>query len=68
MLRPVVSKLSEQDTQVDYYYIDVDQSPELAGRFGVQSIPTLVLMKNGKESGRRVGAAPESEVKRFAHS
>ena len=68
MLRPVVSKLSEQDTQVDYYYIDVDQSPELAGQFGVRSIPTLVLMKNGKESGRRVGAAPEAEVKRFAHS
>lgn len=68
MLRPVVSKVSEEETAVDFYYVDVDQAPELAERFGVRSIPTLVLIKEGKETNRTVGAIPEQQVKQFAHS
>ncbi len=68
MLRPVVSKLSDADKDVEYFYVDVDRTPQLASQFGVRSIPTLVQIKNGRETARRVGYAPEAEVKRFAHS
>ncbi|WP_255822194.1 MULTISPECIES: thioredoxin family protein [Halobacillus] len=65
---PVVSSVSEQLDNVDFYYVDVDQSSDLAGQFGVQSIPTLVLIKDGEEVNRSVGFAPEEQVKDFAQS
>ncbi|MDE3838693.1 hypothetical protein C0966_04730 [Bacillus methanolicus] len=60
--------VAEQETDVDFYYVDVDQAPELASRFGILSIPTLVLIKNGKETNRSTGFIPEEAVKEFAHS
>ena len=67
-LRPVVSKISEDETEIDFYYVDVDQSMDLASQFGVRSIPTLVLIKNGEEVNRSIGFIPEEKVKEFAHS
>ncbi len=69
MLRPVVSSVSEQLDTVDFYYVDVDESAELAEQFGVQSIPTLVKIKDGgEEADRSVGFMPEEQVKAFAES
>jgi thioredoxin 1 len=68
MLRPVVSSVSEQLDTVDFYYVDVDESGDLAAKFGVQSIPTMVLIKNGEEANRSVGFVPEEQVKSFAQS
>lgn len=68
MLRPVVSDVSEQMDDVDFYYVDVDKAGELATQFGVQSIPTMVLLKDGEETNRHVGFIPEDEVKEFAQS
>lgn len=67
-LRPVVSKVAEEETDIDIYYVDVDQSPDLAGQFGIMSIPTLVLIKNGQEADRSIGFIPEGKVKEFIHS
>jgi thioredoxin 1 len=64
----VVSKVSEQEADVDFYYLDVDQSSEIAGQYNVKSIPTLVLIKNGEETNRSVGFITEDKVKDFAHS
>ncbi|MCL6516102.1 MAG: thioredoxin family protein [Alicyclobacillus sp.] len=59
--------MSESDDSVDYYYVDVDQTPELAERFGIFSIPTLILFKAGAEVNRSVGFIPEDQVRAFAH-
>jgi thioredoxin 1 len=64
----VVSSVAEQLDSVDFYYVDVDQSSDLAQQFGVQSIPTLVLIKDGEEANRSVGFIPEEPVKEFAQS
>ncbi|MDC3417989.1 thioredoxin family protein [Aquibacillus salsiterrae] len=68
MLRPVVSSVSEQLDTVEFYYVDVDETSDLAQQFGVQSIPTMVLVKNGEEVNRSVGFVPEEKVKEFAQS
>ncbi len=68
MLRPVVSEVSEQLDTVDFYYVDVDEAGELAQKFGVQSIPTMILIKDGEEANRQVGFVPEEQVKEFAQS
>ncbi|WP_242035253.1 thioredoxin family protein [Mesobacillus harenae] len=64
---PVVSEVSSQlSDQVTFYDVDVDQSPNLARQFGVMSIPTMILFKNGEEVDRAVGFAPEEAVTEFA--
>ncbi|MGI2328247.1 thioredoxin family protein [Planococcus sp. YIM B11945] len=65
---PVVSSVAEQLDSVDFFNVNVDQLPYLAQRFGVQSIPTLILIKNGQEAKRSVGFIPEEAVKEFAQS
>lgn len=66
-LAPVVSAVSEElNNKVAFYSVDVDHSPGLAQQFSIQSIPTMILFKNGNEVDRLVGAAPEERVKEFS--
>lgn len=67
-MRPVVSKVSEQEPDVEFYYMDVDHTGDIAEKYQVRSIPTLVLVKDGKETNRSVGFMPGNQVKDFAHS
>lgn len=48
--------------------VDIDGSPELAGRYGVQSIPTVLLFKDGQVVDRMTGAAPKPNVIRFINN
>ena len=59
MVGPIIEKLGEQyEGQAVIAKVDVDSEPDLARRFGVLSIPTVVFLKNGKEIGRKVGLMP----------
>jgi thioredoxin 1 len=64
----VVSKVAEQEADVEFYYMDVDQTADIAEIYQVKSIPTLVLIKDGEEANRSIGFIPEDQVKDFAHS
>nr|WP_281249329.1 thioredoxin family protein [Fictibacillus arsenicus] len=63
---PVVSSVSEDLNQIDFYSVDVDESPNLPKQFGVMSIPTMILFKDGNEIDRVTGAIPEEAVREFA--
>lgn len=59
MLSPTVESLAGQyDGRVLVGKVNVDEEPDLARRFGVMSIPTVVFLKNGKEFDRKVGVMP----------
>ena len=59
MLSPLVEALAEQyDGKVLVGKVNVDEEPDLAARFGVMSIPTVVFLKNGREFDRKVGVMP----------
>ena len=61
MLSPTVEKLAGQyDGRALVAKVNVDEEPELAHRFGVMSIPTVVFLKNGLEFDRKVGLMPAS--------
>lgn len=60
---PIVEELAAEGYSVGK--VDVDQQPELAGRYGVMSIPTLVVFKGGKEVQRLVGLTAKSDLKRL---
>lgn len=59
---PIVDAIAEENPQYSVGKINVDAEPELAEKFGVMSIPTLVVLKNGKETNRITGAAPKAEI------
>ena len=62
MVSPLVDEIAEERTDVKVGKVNVDEQSELAGRFGVMSIPTLVVMKNGKIVDQAVGARPKQQI------
>lgn len=60
MLGPVIEQLAEDYEGKDVIIgkVDVDENPELAQRYGVMSIPTVLLLEDGKEVDRKVGVMP----------
>ena len=65
MLEPVLRELSGEMPEVEFFNADTDANMELAMKYGIQSIPALLLFKNGKESGRTVGFQPKESLRRF---
>ena len=66
MIAPVVEQVAEELADVRVGKVNTDEQPELAGEFGIMSIPTLVLIKVGKEVKRSVGAVSKQEIIDFA--
>ena len=62
MLSPVVDEVAEERTDVKVGKVNVDEQPELAGQFGVMSIPTLLVFEQGKLVCQAVGARPKASV------
>jgi len=60
---PVVDKLNEEDDELILTRIDVDENPQERINYNVRSIPTFVLVKDGKEVARKTGQATISEMK-----
>ena len=59
IVAPIMEKLStEYDGKAKFTKLDVDDSPAIANQFGIVSIPTLIVFKNGKPVERTVGAVP----------
>lgn len=65
MLAPIVDQVSEETKDVSFFQIDVDENEELAAQFGIMSIPTLVLLKDGREAARTVGLMPKAALEDF---
>ena len=62
MVAPVVEEIAEENESIVVGKIDVDESRELAIRFGITSIPTLILMKNGEAAATVVGFRPKADL------
>ena len=62
MVSPLVDEIAEETSDVKVGKINVDEQPELAAAFNVMSIPTLVVMKNGKIVNQTMGARPKQQI------
>ena len=61
---PILEELAtELAGKVKIVKVNVDQSPDLAGQFGIRSIPTLLIIKGGTVQQQMVGALPKAELK-----
>ena len=69
MIAPALEEISnELAGQVTIAKMDIMESTEIPGQMGVQSIPLLVLFKNGQPVARKLGAAPKSQLKGWIES
>ena len=65
MIAPIVEELAGQYAgRLRAVKVNVDDSPVVAGRYGIQSIPSLVLFKDGQEATRVIGAVPKAHLVR----
>lgn len=62
MLSPIVDQIAEERDDIKVGKINVDEQGELAEKFEVMSIPTLIVMKNGEISATSVGYKPKNAV------
>lgn len=62
MLSPVVDEIAEENPQIKVGKINVDEEGDLAASFGVMSIPTLVVIKNGQVVNQSVGVVPKQKI------
>ena len=62
MVSPIVDEIAAERSDIKVGKINVDEQPELAAQFGVMSIPTLVVMKNGQIVNQTVGARPKAQI------
>ncbi len=62
MVSPIVDEIANENPQYLIGKINVDDEPELAETFGVSSIPTLVVMKDGKIINQSTGARPKPQI------
>lgn len=62
MVSPLVDEISLENADIKVGKINVDEQPELAAKFRVMSIPTLVVIENGKEVNRSIGAMPKANI------
>ena len=62
MVVPKVEQIAEERPDIKVVKINVDENPELAGRFGVMTIPTLMVMENGQLLKQARGARPKQAI------
>jgi len=62
MVVPIVDEIAKERSDIKVGKVNVDEQPDLAGRFGIMSIPTLVVMKNGKVVNQAMGARPKQQI------
>lgn len=62
MVSPIVDEIADERTDITVGKINVDDEPQLAEAFGVVSIPTLVVMKDGKVTNQSSGARPKAQI------
>ena len=66
MIAPALDEISkEMAGQVKIVKMNVDENPGVPGKFGIRSIPTLMLFKDGQLASQKVGAAPKGELSKW---
>ncbi|MFA5105864.1 MAG: thioredoxin [Candidatus Micrarchaeia archaeon] len=66
MLSPIIDQLSEEMAgKLKFAKVDVDAEGELASEFGIMSIPTVIIFKDGKAVAQKTGAAPKEAMKKW---
>ena len=62
MVGPILDEIAQERTDIKVGKVNVDEQPDLAGQFGVMSIPTMVVLQNGRVVNQVMGARPKEQI------
>lgn len=65
MLSPVIDEVAAENPAIKVGKVNVDAEQELAAQFGIMSIPTLLVFKNGQKAGESIGLVPKEQVEKL---
>jgi thioredoxin 1 len=66
MVAPIIEELShDYEGKVTIGKVNVDDTPEIAGKFGIRSIPTIIMFKDGEVMETQIGALPKEHLKQL---
>lgn len=65
MMLPIIEDFAKSNPDIRAGKVNVDEQPELAGQYGIMSIPTLIAFKNGEIYRTRLGVTPKDELKKM---
>lgn len=65
MLAPVFHELAEEMGDVDFFNVDVDENRQLAEKYGIQGVPSILIFKDGVQADRSVGFQPKERLRQF---
>ncbi|MBE6668777.1 MAG: thioredoxin [Ruminococcaceae bacterium] len=68
MLAPILEKVAEDNTDIEFYKVDVDKCDELAALYGIVSIPTLICFEKGEEVKRQIGGLGRGPLNDFVRN
>jgi len=69
IMDPIIDELEKElGDKLEIQRVNVDEDPAKSSQFGVMSIPTYVIMKDGKEITRKIGVTPKAELAKLLHS
>ncbi|QGM44511.1 thioredoxin [Methylocystis heyeri] len=69
LIAPALEEIAaELGDKVKVVKLNIDENPNVAGKLGIRSIPTLIVFKDGKAAAQKVGAAPKGELMRWISS
>jgi thioredoxin 1 len=68
MIAPALEEIAGANDKVKIVKLNVDENPATAAKYGIMSIPTLMLFKNGELASRQVGAAPKQKLEQWITS
>lgn len=67
-LSPIIEELSKELPEIEFVKIDTDTNQDMVAEYSVQSVPTMVVIKNGVEVARMKGAVPKNNLKAWLKS
>ena len=62
MVAPILDEIAEEREDIKVCKVDIDEQPELASRYRIMSVPTLMVMKEGKIVEQSIGAKPKHQI------
>ena len=68
MFSPVFERVSDEVSEVDFVKVNVDEAGDVAAKFNVMSIPTIILVKDGKVVDQKTGALSDDDLKAWLDS
>src|SRR5262245_26598777 len=68
MIAPALEEIAGTNGKVKIVKLNVDENPQTAAKYGIMSIPTLMMFKNGELASRQVGAAPKAKLEQWINS